>query len=140
MGTVIRAEISKKNKYWISKHRYYELKHFCLQYREIKEELAGLITVPGSFVDISGKRSFDGDRTGDTAVRRAYLTKRLDLIEQTALETDGDIYQWLLKGVTEGYSYEYLRSVLGLPCSRDVYYDRYRKFFWLISRKYVLLL
>ena len=29
-----RAEVSKKNKYYISKHRYYELKHFCLQYKE----------------------------------------------------------------------------------------------------------
>lgn len=32
MATVIRPEISPKNKYWISKHRHYELKHFCLQY------------------------------------------------------------------------------------------------------------
>ena len=30
MSTVIRPEISEKNKYWISKHRYYELKHLCL--------------------------------------------------------------------------------------------------------------
>lgn len=26
MGTTIRAEISRRNQYWISKHRYYELK------------------------------------------------------------------------------------------------------------------
>ena len=32
MGTNIRPEISERNPYWISKHRYYELKHFCLQY------------------------------------------------------------------------------------------------------------
>ena len=32
MGTTIRSEISKKNEYWIEKHRYYELKHFCMQY------------------------------------------------------------------------------------------------------------
>ena len=32
MGTVIRPETSKKNKYWIPRHRYHELKHFCLQY------------------------------------------------------------------------------------------------------------
>lgn len=34
MGTVIRPETSKKNKYWIPRHRYHELKHFCLQYPE----------------------------------------------------------------------------------------------------------
>ena len=32
MSTDIRPEISPNNKYWIEKHRYYELKHFCLQY------------------------------------------------------------------------------------------------------------
>lgn len=34
-----RAEVSKRNKYYISKHRYYELKHFCLQYPEWKHAL-----------------------------------------------------------------------------------------------------
>ncbi|MDR3050714.1 MAG: hypothetical protein LBU67_03220, partial [Oscillospiraceae bacterium] len=32
MGTTVRPEISEKSKYWIERHRYYELKHFCLQY------------------------------------------------------------------------------------------------------------
>lgn len=32
MGTTIRPELSEKNPYWIERHRYYELKHFCLQY------------------------------------------------------------------------------------------------------------
>ncbi len=32
MATTIRPEISQNNEYWISKHRYYELKHFCMQY------------------------------------------------------------------------------------------------------------
>ena len=34
-----RAELSKKNPYYISKHRYYELKHFCRQYDEWKRAL-----------------------------------------------------------------------------------------------------
>ena len=37
MATVIRPEISEKSKYYIDKHRYYELKHFCLQYKEWKK-------------------------------------------------------------------------------------------------------
>ncbi len=32
MSTTIRPELSDKNKYWIDRHRYYELKHFCMQY------------------------------------------------------------------------------------------------------------
>ena len=45
MGTKIRPELSKKNKYWIPRHRYYELKHFCLQYPEWKEQYTNLSSV-----------------------------------------------------------------------------------------------
>ena len=37
MGTVIRAKLSENNKYFVEKHRYYELKHFCLQYPDWKK-------------------------------------------------------------------------------------------------------
>lgn len=42
MGTVIRSELSRKNPYWIEKHRYYELKHFCLQYPIWKQSYSSL--------------------------------------------------------------------------------------------------
>lgn len=42
MGTTIRPEISKKNRYWIDKHRYYELKYFCLQYPTWKKAHSSL--------------------------------------------------------------------------------------------------
>lgn len=45
MGTTIRPEISKKNRYWIDKHRYYELKHFCLQYPTWKKAHSSLDVV-----------------------------------------------------------------------------------------------
>lgn len=32
MSTLIRATISKSNPYYLNKHRYYELKHFVMQY------------------------------------------------------------------------------------------------------------
>lgn len=48
MGTTIRPEISKKNRYWIDKHRYYELKHFCLQYPTWKKAYLSLDNVTDS--------------------------------------------------------------------------------------------
>ena len=42
MATKIRAKLSEKNKYWIDKHRYYELKHFCLQYQMWKKAYKAL--------------------------------------------------------------------------------------------------
>lgn len=35
----ILPEVSKKSEFWIPQHRYYELKHFCLQYRFWKTHL-----------------------------------------------------------------------------------------------------
>ena len=42
MATMIRPELSEKNPYWIERHRYYELKHFCLQYPIWKKAYAAL--------------------------------------------------------------------------------------------------
>ena len=42
MATTIRPELSEKNPYWIEKHRYYELKHFCLQYPIWRKAYASL--------------------------------------------------------------------------------------------------
>ena len=56
--TDIRPEISKKNKYWISRHRYYELKHFCMQYREWLAEVnnySGYASADISRIGGSGK-------------------------------------------------------------------------------------
>ena len=32
-------------------------------------------------------------------------------------------------------SYDCLKARLALPCSREAYYESYRKFFWLLSEK-----
>lgn len=122
MGTAIRAEISSKNKYWINKHRHYELKHFCLQYPDWKKAYSDLRdAIAPAFIS---KR---------VAMRTIYL-KNIELIEKTAKEADPYLYEYIIKGVTEGKSYTYMKTVLGIPCGKDMYYDRYRKFFWLLSK------
>ena len=130
MGTVIRAKISKSNEYYISKHRYYELKHFCLQYSEWKRELGKL----NWFGEKGDGRSSDPAKPVEWMVeRRNEYIKKMEMIEQAALEADSDIYKYLLKGVTEGLSYGCLRAD-GLVCSRDYYYHQYRRFFYCLSR------
>lgn len=53
MGTIIRPEISEKNKFWIDRHRYYELKHFCLQYPNWKSRRSELDrSLSGNSLDI----------------------------------------------------------------------------------------
>lgn len=135
MATLIRAELSKKNKYWISKHRHYELKHFCLQYPEWKRacvirggKSACLTTITTSLTN----HNYIYSPISDNLALSNYA-KQIELIEQIVTETDPYLYDYVLMGVTEGRSYTYLRTVMGIPCGRDMYYDRYRKFFWLLS-------
>lgn len=135
MATVIRPEISEKNKYWIDKHRYYELKHFCLQYKEWKKAYAACnesIIFASSFEEKNSNAPLS-DITAKYAIKRAYYAGRIKLVEKAAMEADPDLYLYILKAVTEGLSYTYLKTKLEIPCSRDMYYDRYRKFFWLLS-------
>ena len=136
MTTVLRAELSTKNKYYIDKHRYYELKHFCLQYPIWKKVYAELeaVDIPLSII---GQESINPDPSNPTmkrALMKVFYTERIKLIEKTAMDTDPYLYSYILKGITEEKSYTYLKTVLGIPCGRDMYYDRYRKFFWLLSK------
>ena len=135
MATVIRPEISSKSKYWIDKHRYYELKHFCLQYLNWKKTYAAIdeLSMTSSQLDKMPSSNLPGDLTAKYAVRKAHYSRLIGLIEKAALEADRELYIYILKAVTEGLSYTYLKTRLEIPCGRDMYYDRYRKFFWLLS-------
>lgn len=134
MGTVIRPKLSEKNKYWIEKHRHYELKHFCLQYPTWKRILAALgdVGISSTVGEIRG--SDISDPTQTIAMKRIFYKERIDLIEKTAKEADVVLYPYIIKAVTEGLSYTHLRTKLQIPCGRDMYYDRYRKFFWLLNK------
>lgn len=135
MATLIRPEISEKNKYHISKHRHYELKHFCLQYPTWRREYATLDnpSISSSAAERMPSSNIPGDPTAKFAMKKAYYSERIRMIEKIAMETDGLLCDYILKAVTEGLSFTQLKSRLEIPCSRDTYYDRYRRFFWLLS-------
>lgn len=73
------------------------------------------------------------DPTARHAIRKADYIERIRLVERVADETDEILCDYILKAVTEGLSYTYLRTKMNMPCSRDMYYDRYRRFFWLLD-------
>ena len=66
---------------------------------------------------------------------RLWYTERIAMVEESAAEADPLLGPYLLRGVTEGLSYDCLKARLALPCSREAYYESYRKFFWLLSDK-----
>lgn len=134
MGTTIRPVLSGRNQYWIDKHRYYELKHFCLQYPLWKAAYCALdgLSKGASFMTLS-QASTPGDPTAKCAMARLYYSDRMDMVEQAAKDTDSDLAGYLIKAVTEGISYDHLKTRFDIPCSKDAYYNLYRRFFWLLS-------
>lgn len=135
MATMIRPELSIKNKYRIDKHRHYELKHFCLQYPSWKKIYAEYcdVSIPLSVIERFPTSNLPNDPTAKRATMKAHYLERIKLVEETALETDRYLYEYIIKAVTENLSYTYLKTRLNIPCSRDTYYDRYRRFFWLLN-------
>ena len=134
MRETIRPELSKNHKYWISKHRYYELKYFCLQYplwKKAYELLDGLQISSYDLIYISN--TDPSDPTGECVDERSVYFERMQTVENAAREADPYLASYILKAVTEGRSYNYMKTMFDIPCSKDMYYDRYRRFFWILS-------
>lgn len=109
------------SEYELSPHRYKELKHFCLQYREIKDKLLSLDLI----------NYICNDPTARTAILKTEYMQALKLIETTAYDTDFTLFNYILKGVSEDISY----SELKIPCSKYMYDYLRQKFFWLLSNR-----
>ena len=133
----------KLDNYGISKWRYRELYYFCLQYKDFIEALQDCYSLDGVSTDgkpnerptpepihTSGKR-YKSDPTVKKAERAYMLSRDIEMIEQTAIEATGDLYQYMLTAVSENLSWEILQP----PCGRRQFYKARRKFFFLLSLK-----
>lgn len=135
MSTLIRPEISKKKDFYIEKHRYYELKHFCLQYPEWKRHLKENTYIKGaSIVKVSGDQIEFSDKVFEVSERDLKYQTNIGIVERACVEADSELYLYLLMCVTEGATYEYLRGIKQMPCGRSKFYQAYRKVFWILDK------
>jgi hypothetical protein len=131
-----RGELSEKNPCHLPKYRYYELKNFCLQYRDWKNALILLDCWSTEPHDIPGilKGTPPSNPTERQALARLYYSSHIDILDHCIAELDPTLAPYILKGVTEGLGYDILRTK-GCPCCREIYYEYYRYFFWLLSKE-----
>ena len=136
MSTKIRPEISKDKPYWISRHRYYELKHFCLQYKEWQKELNDISLSTSHPLDgrIHTHGSGVNDPVMEAVARRELLTDHIHMVKKAAKGCSEDLGIYVFKGVTNGVSYESLVLQNGVPCCKETYYEAYRRFFFILSK------
>lgn len=156
MSTVIRPEVSRKSEYYIPKDRYYELKHFCLQYPAWLAELNAFTMAYPQYLTnrIPSDISSHAKPTEREVERREKFNGYVDLINVCVLSAcmdedtplmllypqdprelvESDIMSRLLfLAVTRGLSYDTLKTKYDIPCSREYYYKLYRRFFWLLD-------
>lgn len=125
-----RHGLSLKNEYRLdSKFREYELIYFCLQYPEWKRKVANY--------DICNRQDEWADPTGELATTHALCKEKIRLVEETVKKAVGkeELYEYILKGVTEDVGFTYLHSKLSMPCGHGKYYQIYHKFFYLLSQE-----
>ncbi|QWT53795.1 hypothetical protein [Eubacterium sp. MSJ-33] len=119
--------------YNIGKHRFLELYHYCMQYPDWIKEIR----------ELRGLRSHETGATGNglsnptasAAIKAAELSKRCKLIENTAVEANRELAQYILAGVTDTECTYPVLEARGMPASRALYYRSRRKFYYLLSKK-----
>lgn len=137
----VRNELSDKNQFKLSKHRFLELKHMCLQHSEWKLKLIELnerYFKSGGLIRVCSDKDrlcAECNDISDLIARREEYVRKIELIEKTAYETDSVIGYYILYAVTHDVGYEYLSMRMNIPCCRNVYYKLYREFFWRLSLK-----
>lgn len=129
---------SSLQKYGISGKRYKELCGFCEQYPEWKEELATIeISVKSQNMDGMPHSSTNNisDETADIAIKRATISEKIKLIEDTAKEASPDLWEIIIKSACYEQPFWYLRDISMVPISRAAFYDHRKYFFYLLNKR-----
>ena len=129
---------SYSGKYTLSKSEFLSAKYYALRYKEWKTEWDTMtdtvraVTYDGDMVQGNGS----GQPTEQLAIRRAELTHKIRIIEETADEADPALNKFILLYVTEeDMTFEKLKRISGIPCGKDLFYHVRRKYYYLLAKK-----
>lgn len=132
----LRNELSGSSPAYISKHRYLELKHKCLQYPEWKKELAEVdLKLQGGLISVSGDQIEWKDPVFEVVRRREELHQKCLFVERAIYETCGAyIWEFMLQTICFDKSYDVLSASKHIPCGRRQYYQLYRACFMKLDK------
>lgn len=130
-------KMSYLGKYKISRKALNYAKWYSLNYPDWLEQY-------NSLKDSVRAISYDGmptgkgqasDATMKLATKRAELRDKMLKVEHAASEAGGDIAEFILKSVIfENMTFEDMKAI-GLPCERTMFYERRRKYYYLLSKE-----
>lgn len=136
MCTNVRPVVSKKKEYWISKERYYELKHFCFQYKDWQKMLLALegLNLNGNLPEFFTTDKYPTSPVERVVIAREHYKNLINMVEEAARLADIDICKFVLMAVTDDISCTSLITKYDMPCGKDKFYVAYRRFFWHLSQ------
>ena len=120
--------------YGISQNRYAELKAFCLQYEEKKSKInrgVGAMNYDGM-----PKSNYKENSLETKAIRNVMYQEDCEMIEQAAIATSAEIYQYIIKSVTNDLSYrfiEYDEKLGRIPVGKTEFYAMRRLFYYYLD-------
>ncbi len=128
--------LSEKSKYYIDTATYCAVIHYVRLYAKWLSEYNALShSVKSPAAEPLPPSGVISDSTANLAERRAILAGRMKEIEDTCVEAAPDICNLLLYAVTTpGVGFRELEG-MGIECSRNTYYRKRRKFFYLLAKK-----
>lgn len=124
------------SEFYIPKQDYLTAIHWCLRYPLWKAELE-LEPDSGKAIEYDKdhvQTSNDFDPVSTLAIRRAELSRKVELLESTIRTVDNSIYSYLLMGVGYGFTEAQLRD-RGMPCGHNYYYKKRQQILYEIAKK-----
>ena len=119
----------------ISFAAYSELKAFCLQYEEKKRRLADVYGGGWGHRTEMPRGNTCADPTAHRAEIAAKLSNDVELIEKTAKEVDDSIATYLLKNVTQEWTWDAMKLHDNIPIGRRQFYAARKRFVFLLALK-----
>lgn len=131
------TKTSYSGKYKLSKFEYGYAKWYSLKYPEWLDEYNQLKDSIKSinYDSIGHGKGLNFDATSEIATKRAALREKMLKVERAAFEAGGDIGEYIFKSVIyEDSTFEDMKAI-GLPCERTMFYERRRKYYYLLSKE-----
>lgn len=116
------------SKWYLPYDTYKYVVSYCYAYHDFKRQLQDLDGWHAHEQDGMPRGTEMSDPTPQEAMRRMRLEERINVIEDSIIDTDPFLYDWLLEGVTRrGVTFNYLKAKKGMPVVDKNQYSELRR-------------
>lgn len=124
-------------RYSLTRFEYGYAKWYSLRYNDWLNEYNSLkdsVSSAGFSEAVQGGKQ--SNPTQNLATKRAELRNKMLKIEHAAWDAGGELAKYILIAVTnEDVTFEVLKQKYNIPCERTLYYEKRRKYYWLLSQE-----